>query len=100
MLKMDSIIIRQEQQEDYAAVEAMTREAFWNHHVPGCNEHYLAHVLRVHPDFIPQLDLVAERNGQIVGNITYPSVSSITSAPNFFISFITESTSSFFVISS
>lgn len=68
---MDSIIIRQEQQEDYAAVEAMTREAFWNHHVPGCNEHYLAHVLRVHPDFIPQLDLVAERDGQIVGNIMY-----------------------------
>ena len=69
MFKMDSIIIRQERQEDYAAVEAMTREAFWNHHVPGCNEHYLAHVLRKHPDFIPQLDLVAERNGQIVGNI-------------------------------
>lgn len=68
---MDSIIIRQERREDYTAVEAMTREAFWNHHVPGCNEHYLAHVLREHPDFIPQLDLVAERNGQIVGNIMY-----------------------------
>lgn len=68
---MDSIIIRQERQEDYAAVEAMTREAFWNHHVPGCNEHYLAHVLRIHPDFIPQLDLVAERDGQIIGNIMY-----------------------------
>ena len=28
-------------------------------------------MLRKHPDFIPQLDLVAERNGQIVGNIMY-----------------------------
>lgn len=68
---MDKLIIRKEQPRDYPAVEAMTREAFWNHHVPGCCEHYLCHVLRTSPDFIPELDLVAELEGQIVGNIMY-----------------------------
>lgn len=65
------IRIRREQPEDYQAVEKMTRDAFWNLHVPGCSEHYLAHALRGHPDFIPELDLVAERDGQVVGNIMY-----------------------------
>ena len=30
---------------------------------PGCDEHYLAPILRKHPDFIPQLDFVAEVEG-------------------------------------
>ena len=71
MADMDDIIIRRELPQDYEAVESMTRQAFWNQHVPGCCEHYLAHVLRGHPDFIPQLDLVAEQAGEIVGNIMY-----------------------------
>lgn len=68
---MTDLIIRRERPEDYEAVETMTREAFWNHHAPGCNEHYLCHVLRTHPDFLPELDLVAELDGEIVGNIMY-----------------------------
>ncbi|WP_334330419.1 GNAT family N-acetyltransferase [Companilactobacillus sp. HBUAS59699] len=49
----------------------MIREAFWNLYVPGCAEHYLAHEIRFHEDFIPELDLVLERDGQIIGNVMY-----------------------------
>lgn len=68
---MEDIVIRRERPEDYEEVERITRDAFWNLHVPGCSEHYLAHILRRHEDFIPELDLVAERNGSIVGSIMY-----------------------------
>jgi len=65
------VFIRNERPEDHFAVENLTREAFWNLHVPGCNEHLLAHVLRGSPDFLPELDFVAEADGRIVGNIMF-----------------------------
>lgn len=65
------LIIRNETENDYEAVEKLTRDAFWDIYVPGCTEHYLAHILRGHKDFIPELDLVAELNGQVIGNIMY-----------------------------
>lgn len=68
---MNLITIRNEVESDYRIVEELTREAFWNHHTPGCNEHYLVHVVRKHEDFIPELDYVAEMDGKIVGNIIY-----------------------------
>lgn len=49
----------------------MTRRAFYNLYIPGCVEHYLVHVMRDHEDFIPELDLVAELDGRVVGNIMY-----------------------------
>ncbi|MFC6322352.1 GNAT family N-acetyltransferase [Companilactobacillus baiquanensis] len=49
----------------------MIRESFWNLYVPGCAEHYLAHTIRTHSDFIPELDLVLEKDGQIIGNVMY-----------------------------
>jgi len=63
--------IRNEQCADYRTVEDVTRKAFWNIHAPGCDEHYLVHVMRHHRDFIPELDFVIEKNGQIIGNIMY-----------------------------
>ncbi len=65
------IMIRNEEETDYLIVEEITRKAFWNLYVPGCNEHYLVHVMRSHEDFISALDLVIEVDGQIVGNIMY-----------------------------
>jgi putative acetyltransferase len=65
------IIIRNEKEDDYPIVEELTREAFWNLYFPGCNEHYLVHQMRHHPDFIKELDFVAEYNGKVVGNIMY-----------------------------
>jgi putative acetyltransferase len=68
---MIKVIIRKETEKDYRAVEELTREAFWNVYIPGCNEHYILHNLRNRHDFIPELDFVAEKGGQIVGNIVY-----------------------------
>ena len=65
------MIIRNEKQEDYRAVEEMIKETFWNLSVPGCNEHYFAHQVRKSEDFIPELDLVLEEDGKIIGHIIY-----------------------------
>lgn len=65
------VTIRNERPEDYRKVEELTRLAFWNLNAPGCDEHYLVHVMRSHADFIPELDMVMELDGQIIGNIMY-----------------------------
>jgi len=66
-----NLIIRNEKEKDYRTVEQLIREAFWNLYVPGCNEHFVMHNLRNSDDFIPGLDFVAEKEGQIVGQIVY-----------------------------
>ena len=63
--------IRNEEETDYLRVEEITRKAFWNLYIPGCNEHYLVHTMRFHKDFLPELDLVIEVDNQIIGNIMY-----------------------------
>lgn len=68
---MENLTIRRETPADYRAVEALTREAFWNVYQPGADEHYFAHMLRKHPDFVPELDFVLEREGEIIGSILY-----------------------------
>lgn len=70
-MSTENLIIRNEAEKDYAAVEHITRNAFWNLSSPGCDEHYLVHIMRNHEDFIPELDFVAELNGQIIGNVMY-----------------------------
>ena len=65
------ITIRNEKEADYRVVEEITRKAFWNLYAPGCNEHYLVHIMRSHKDFLPELDFVIEVDGQIIGNIMY-----------------------------
>ncbi|MBS6640868.1 MAG: N-acetyltransferase [Clostridiaceae bacterium] len=68
---MNNVLIRLEQPGDQCAVEALTRDAFWDVYKPGCDEHLVAHRLRTHPDFIPELDFVALSGDKIVGNIMY-----------------------------
>lgn len=65
------ITIRLETENDYSEVENLTREAFWNLYAPGCDEHYLCHIIRDHRDFIKNLDYIAEIDGNIVGSIMY-----------------------------
>ena len=65
------MVIRNEQEKDYRTVEEITRQAFWNVYSPGCDEHYLAHILREHEDFVQDLDLVIVENGKIIANIMY-----------------------------
>ena len=59
--------IRLEQPADYAAVEHLVREAFWNVYRPGCSEHYVIHTLRDDRAFVKDLDFVMEQNGSIIG---------------------------------
>lgn len=64
-------MIRNELTKDYREVENLTREAFWNLYFPGCDEHYLAHILRDDPYFIKELDFVKVIEEKIVGYIMY-----------------------------
>ena len=66
-----NLAIRRETPADYDAVEHLTREAFWNVYRPGCTEHYVVHVLRRDPAFVPELDLVLERDGELIGHVLY-----------------------------
>lgn len=65
------IRIRNEREADYKQVEEITRKAFYNLYIPGCNEHYLVHIMRQHKDFLAELDFVIELDDQIIGNIMY-----------------------------
>jgi len=65
------IILRLEKEKDFAIVEDLTREAFWNVYCPGADEHFLVHNLRKTNVFIKELDFVALNNNKIVGNIMY-----------------------------
>ncbi|MBR6107719.1 MAG: N-acetyltransferase [Oscillospiraceae bacterium] len=64
-------LIRPEQRSDHRAVEELTRQAFWNVYKPGCDEHYFVHIMRSHPDFIPELDFVITHGSTVVANIMY-----------------------------
>lgn len=66
-----NIIIRKEQKEDWYETESMTKRAFWNLHVPGCNEHYLVHLLRSSADYLPELSRVAVIDGKVAGTVMY-----------------------------
>ena len=65
------ITIRPETKDDYSAVENLTREAFWNVYRPGCMEHYVLHCYRDDPAFVPELDLVMELDGKLIGQVIY-----------------------------
>ena len=63
------ISLRLETENDHRIVEELTREAFWNVYIPGCDEHLLIKNLRKTKKFMPDFDFVAEHDGKIVGNI-------------------------------
>ncbi len=60
-------VIRRERKDEYREVENLVREAFWNVYRPGCLEHYVLHRLRSDPAFVPELDFVMEKDGQLIG---------------------------------
>ena len=68
-------IIRVEEKRDYREVENLTRDSFWNVYRPGCTEHYVLHCYRNNPDFIPELSLVMETEGKIIGHVMYSKAS-------------------------
>ncbi len=70
-MNKSNYIIRIETPADFTAVESLTREAFWNVYRPGCTEHYVLHRYRSEPGFIPELSLVLEVEGALVGHVMY-----------------------------
>ena len=71
--------IRLEQPQDWREVEYLTREAFWNVYRPGCQEHFVLHQYRSNPAFIPELDLVMEEDGRIIGHVMFSKAEIILS---------------------
>lgn len=67
----ENLQYRKETMADYWMVENLTREAFWNQFVAGCHEHYLMNRVRGSKSFIEELDIVAELEDYVVGNIVY-----------------------------
>lgn len=70
-MNKNDYVIRLETPDDYRTVENINREAFWNLSVPGCDEHYFAHVMREHADFVPELDFIVEIDGKAIASIMY-----------------------------
>ncbi len=70
-LQREEVEIRQERPSDWHQTEEMTRDAFWNKHQQGCDEHLLVHELRKSPDYLPQISRIAVKDGEIIGTIMY-----------------------------
>lgn len=66
-MNKNSITIRNERKDEYRIVENLVRESFWNVYRPGCLEHYVLNQLRDDPAFVPELDFVMEKDGEIIG---------------------------------
>ena len=66
-MNKNDYIIRLERKEEYREVENLVREAFWNVYRPGCLEHYVLNQLRDDDAFVPELNFVMEKDGQIIG---------------------------------
>lgn len=65
------IQIRPVRPEEYHAVEVLVRDAFWNVYRPGAVEHYVIHLLREAEGYVPELDLVLEKDGVLIGQSLY-----------------------------
>ena len=59
--------IRLERKDEQREVETLIREAFWNVYRPGCLEHYVINQLRDDEAFVPELNFVMVKDGQIIG---------------------------------
>ena len=65
------INIRREQPADYAAVYELVKQAFEHAEHTDHDEHNLVNRLRQSPFYLPELALVAETGGIIVGHIMF-----------------------------
>lgn len=65
------MLTRNIENEDLFEVECLAKKAFWNLNMPGCDEHYLVHRLWNSEFCLPELSLLEESEGRIVGAILY-----------------------------
>lgn len=63
--------IRTERQADYASVYQVVKNAFKTAEQSDGNEQDLVNALRQSPAFIPELSLVSEINGKVIGHIMF-----------------------------
>ena len=63
----NNIVIRLEEKNEYRKVENLVRDSFWNVYRPGCLEHYVLNQLRNDPAFVPELDFVMYKDGELIG---------------------------------
>ncbi len=68
---MNDYIIRLEKDGEQRATEGLVRDAFWNVYRPGAYEHAVLHVMRDSVDFIDELNLVMEREGELIGQAVF-----------------------------
>ena len=66
-MQENNLVITPEKKEEQRAVENLIRESFWTVYRPGCSEHYVMHVLRDDPAFVPELDFVMRKDGELIG---------------------------------
>lgn len=66
-MNKNDYIIRLERKEEHREVEHLVRDSFWNVYRPGCLEHYVLNQLRNDTAFVPELDFVMEKDGQLIG---------------------------------
>ena len=69
---------RLETPADWAAAEALTREAFWNVYKPGCDEHYILHIMRGKPAVAQELNYVCTEGAAVRGHIFYTHTAVVT----------------------
>ncbi len=74
-MKSNDIIFRLEKKEEYREVENLVRESFWNVYRQGCLEHYVLNQMRTCEDFVPELDIVMEKDGKIIGQNVFVKTS-------------------------
>lgn len=63
--------IRKEEPKDYTEIYEVVKRAFSSAEQADGNEQDLVNALRSGDSYIPQLSLVAEENGKIVGHIMF-----------------------------
>lgn len=68
------LTIRQERPSDFQTVAELTKAAFRDLELSDHTEHLLIHRLRNSKAFVPELSLVAEMDGELVGHILFTKV--------------------------
>lgn len=75
--------IRIEQSQDYQVVENIVRLAFESEEMSDHREHLLVQRLRQSKDFVPELSLVCEVEGEVVGHILFTKIKIVSSTTVF-----------------
>jgi predicted N-acetyltransferase YhbS len=75
--------IRQEEPKDYNKVAIIIENAFKTEHFSDHQEQFLVERLRMSKDFIPQLSMVAEIDGEVVGQILLSKIKITNSDTSF-----------------